>query len=94
MFLAKVVGNVVSTHKDPKLQGMKLLIVQPFDPKKQTKQTSLVAVDTVGAGIGELILYVTGTAGRIGAKKMDAPIDAAIVAIVDELDVREDIEDQ
>lgn len=90
MFLAKVIGNVVSTHKDPKLQGMKLLIVQPFDPKKQTKQTSLVAVDTVGAGGGETVLVVRGSSARRNVSD-EAPVDAAIVGIVDSMEIEDEV---
>lgn len=94
MHLGRIIGTVVATRKDEKLVGTKLMITQPLNIDLQAKSEPIIAVDTVGAGIGELILYVTGTASRIAAKKMDAPIDAAIVAIVDHLDVREDIDNQ
>ncbi len=94
MHLGRIIGNVVATRKDENLVGTKLMITQPLNINLEPKSEPIVAVDTVGAGIGELILYVTGTAGRIGARKMDAPIDAAIVAIVDELDIREDKQNQ
>lgn len=94
MHLGRIIGTVVATRKDEKLIGTKLMITQPLNINLEPKSEPLVAVDTVGAGIGELILYVTGTAARIAAKKMDAPIDAAIVAIVDDLDVREAIDNQ
>ncbi|MEW9081941.1 EutN/CcmL family microcompartment protein [Caldanaerobacter subterraneus] len=85
MFLGRVIGTVVATRKDEKLIGHKLLITQPLDLELKPKGDPIIAVDTVGAGIGELIIYVTGTAGRIAARKMDAPIDVAIVGIVDNL---------
>lgn len=94
MHLGRIIGTVVATRKDEKLIGTKLMITQPLNINLEPKSEPLVAVDTVGAGIGELILYVTGTAARIAAKKMDAPIDASIVAIVDDLDVREAIDNQ
>lgn len=94
MFLGRIIGTVVATRKDEKLVGTKLMITQPLDIDLQPNSDPIIAVDTVGAGIGELIIYVRGSAARIGARKTDAPIDAAIVAIVDELDVREDSEDQ
>jgi ethanolamine utilization protein EutN len=94
LHLGRIIGTVVATRKDEKLVGTKLMITQPLNIDLQAKSEPIIAVDTVGAGIGELILYVTGTASRIAAKKMDAPIDAAIVAIVDHLDVREDIDNQ
>jgi ethanolamine utilization protein EutN len=85
VFLGRVIGTVVATRKDEKLIGHKLLITQPLDLELKPKGDPIIAVDTVGAGIGELIIYVTGTAGRIAARKMDAPIDVAIVGIVDNL---------
>lgn len=85
MFLGRVIGTVVATRKDEKLIGHKLLITQPLDIELKPKGDPIIAVDTVGAGVGELIIYVTGTAGRIAARKMDAPIDVAIVGIVDNL---------
>jgi ethanolamine utilization protein EutN len=94
LFLGRIIGTVVATRKDEKLVGTKLMITQPLDIELQPKSDPIIAVDTVGAGIGELIIYVRGSAARIGARKTDAPIDAAIVAIVDELDVREDSENQ
>lgn len=85
MRIGKVIGTAVATRKDEKLIGSKLMITQPLDIALSPKGDPIVAVDTVGAGIGELIIYVTGTASRIAARKMDAPIDAAIVGIVDEI---------
>lgn len=94
MHLGRIIGTVVATRKDDKLVGTKLMITQPLTLDLKPKSEPIIAVDTVGAGIGELILYVNGTAGRIAAKKMDAPIDAAIVAIVDEMDVRDGMDNQ
>lgn len=85
MRIGKVIGTLVATRKDEKLIGSKLMITQPLDIDLNPKGDPIVAVDTVGAGIGELIIYATGTASRIAARKMDAPIDAAIVGIVDEI---------
>lgn len=89
MLLGKVIGTVVATRKDEKLVGSKLMITQPLNLDQTPKGEPIIAVDTVGAGIGELVIYTTGTAGRIAARKMDAPIDAAIVGIVDNIDVTE-----
>lgn len=94
MHLGRIIGTVVATRKDEKLVGTKLMITQPLNIDLEPKSEPIIAVDTVGAGIGELILFVTGTASRIAAKKMDAPIDAAIVAIVDDLDVRDGLDNQ
>ena len=91
MHIGKIIGTVVATRKDEKLIGSKLMITQPLDLKSKPKGQPFVAVDTVGAGVGEIVLYVNGTAGRIAAKKLDSPIDAAIVGIVDNIDVDEDL---
>lgn len=87
MFIGKVIGTVVATRKDEKLTGSKLMITQPLNLKLEPKGDAIVAVDTVGAGIGELVFYSRGTAARIAARKMDAPIDAAIVGIIDLIDL-------
>ncbi len=87
MRIGKVIGTIVATRKDEKLIGSKLMITQPLDLDLKPKGDPLIAVDTVGAGIGELVAFTTGTASRIAARKMDAPIDAAIVGIIDEIDI-------
>ena len=87
MRMGKVIGTLVATKKDEKLIGSKLMITQPLDASLNPKGNPIVAVDTVGAGIGELIIFATGTASRIAARKMDAPIDAAIVGIIDEINM-------
>lgn len=87
MRIGKVIGTVVATRKDEKLTGAKLMITQPLDIKLNPKGDPIVSVDTVGSGIGELVIFVTGAASRIAAKKLDAPIDAAIVAIIDEITI-------
>jgi ethanolamine utilization protein EutN len=84
MIIGKVVGTVVATRKNDKLVGSKLLIVEPFD--KMEKGTGrFIAIDNVGAGIGENVLVATGSAARIGCNMVEAPIDAAIVGIVDNI---------
>ncbi len=80
MIIGKITGSVVSTRKNEKLVGSKFLIVQPLDKEIH----SIVAIDNVGAGIGETVLVATGSAARIGCAMTDAPVDAAIVGIVDE----------
>lgn len=87
MFMGRVIGTVVATRKDEKLTGSKLMITQPLNVKLEPIGEAIVAVDTVGAGIGELVFYSRGTAARIAARKMDAPIDAAIVGIIDLIDL-------
>ena len=81
MIIGKVIGSVVSTRKNENLVGSKFMIVEPQSGDKNNK---IVAVDNVGAGIGERVLVAFGSAARIGCDKRTAPIDAAIVGIVDE----------
>ena len=83
MIIGKVVGSVVSTRKNENLIGNKFLIVEPT--AEMGKVGNIVAIDNVGAGIGEIVLVATGSAARIGCGLDNAPIDAAIVGIVDEL---------
>lgn len=90
MKLGKVIGNVVSTHKDPKLNGQKLLIVEPFDPKTKESFLPIVAADGVGAGNNEIVLYITGSGARTSIGK-ELPIDAAIVGIVDSIEVNGEV---
>lgn len=88
MKIGRVIGTVVATRKDEKLTGAKFMVTQPLDVGLNPKGDPIIAVDTVGAGIGELVLYVTGTAGRIAVRKMDSPIDASIVGIIDEITIK------
>ena len=90
MFLGKVIGNVVATQKDPKFQGMKLLLVQPYvnrDRALVVSGSSIVAVDSVGAGEGECVLFTQGSSARLTPSTREAPIDAVIVGIVDTVEV-------
>ncbi|MBE5742019.1 MAG: ethanolamine utilization protein EutN [Clostridiales bacterium] len=82
MLIGKVVGYVVSTRKCDNLVGNKFMIVEPIPSLKVDNR--IVAVDKVGAGIGELVLVAQGSAARIGCGSPQAPIDAAIVGIIDE----------
>lgn len=83
MVIGKVVGSVVSTRKNTNLIGNKFLVIEPIEDMGINNK--IVAIDNVGAGIGEIVLVATGSAARIGCGQSDAPIDAAIVGIVDEL---------
>jgi ethanolamine utilization protein EutN len=83
MIVGKVVGSVVATRKNENLVGSKFLIVEPFESMEQGKGR-IVAIDNVGAGIGEIVLVAKGSAARIGCNLKDAPVDAAIVGIVDD----------
>ncbi len=92
MLLARVVGTVVATRKDPRLEGKKLLIVTPLTPEQveghhgvtsPTKANYLVAVDTVDAGYRETVILVQGSSARMAATCKDCPVDTAIVGVVD-----------
>src|SRR5213079_3147738 len=93
MFLAKVEGSVVATKKDPSMAGRKLLLLRPqlVDEKDPTKfragTNTIIAVDSVGAGVGELVMFCQGSSARLAASLKDAPVDAVIVGIVDSVDV-------
>jgi ethanolamine utilization protein EutN len=89
MVLGKVVGTVVATRKDSRLVSTKLLVVRPMDPKGKAEGHYLVAVDTVDAGVGETVLVVSGSSARMADGLKDCPVDAAIVGIVDEIEVRD-----
>lgn len=83
MIIGKVVGSLFSTRKSDKLVGNKFMIVEPVE-NMRTNGSRLVAIDIIGAGIGEYVLVAQGSAARIGCDMSDAPIDAAIVGIIDE----------
>lgn len=88
MILARVVGTVVSTRKEEKIEGIKFLLLEKIDPVTlQGKGDYLVAMDCVGAGKGEIVFYVSGSSARMTAITEGKPSDAAIVAIVDEIEV-------
>jgi microcompartment protein CcmK/EutM len=89
MILARIVGTVVSTRKDPRLDGKKLLIVKPISPEGKDDAGYLVAIDTVDAGFRETVLVVSGSSARLAAECKDRPIDAAIVGIVDTIKLDE-----
>ena len=87
MLLARVIGSVVSTRKSEKLVGAKLLIVDPVDFVQQKGEGKpLVAIDSVGAGEGEIVLVVQGSSARLTDASKDAPTDATIMAIVDSVE--------
>lgn len=82
--IGKVIGTIVSTRKHHKLVGSKLLIVETFSKGESAQETQFVAVDTVGAGIGELVLVVQGSSARFSMDADGVPVDAAIVGIIDD----------
>ncbi len=88
MYLGKVIGTVVSTIKVPALTGSKFLIVEKINQDLTAKKQTEIAVDTVGAGDGETVIVVGGSSARMAnGKKNDLPVDAAIVGIVDTVEV-------
>ncbi len=88
MILAKVVGTVVATRKDERLVSSKLLVARPIDPSGKPEANYLVAVDTVDAGVGETVLLVSGSSARMAAGLKDCPVDAAIIGVIDSIDVK------
>lgn len=91
MKTAIVIGTIVATRKEEGLVGSKLLLTQPVNMDKEPIGEPFIAVDTVGAGIGEFVMYATGTASRNAANKPKSSIDAAIVGIIDGVDIRMDL---
>jgi ethanolamine utilization protein EutN len=90
MQLAKVIGDVVVTRKDESLVGIKLLIVQPLSPGREPAGRPLVAVDAVGAGVGEDVFFVRGKEASFPFYPAEPPVDAAIVGIVDHWDLEKE----
>ena len=89
MLLARIVGTVVATRKDPRLVSNKLLLARPVDPQGKAEGNYLVAVDTVDAGVGETVLVASGSSARMASGMKDCPVDAAVVGIVDHVDLTE-----
>ena len=83
MHIARVIGNVVVTRKDENLAGITLLIIQPLTPEREAAGRTLVAVDSVGAGVGEEVFFVRGKEASFPFFPVEAPVDAGIVGIVD-----------
>lgn len=88
MLLARVVGTVVSTRKEPKIEGFKFLLLEKIDPASmEGKKDFVVAMDTVGAGFGEVVFFVAGSSARMTTATEGKPSDASIIAIVDSIDL-------
>ncbi len=83
MLLARVVGSIVATRKDPRLEGKTLLIIKPVTPDGTDEGGYVIAVDTVGAGYREKVIVVQGSSARMADGCKDKPVDASIVGIVD-----------
>jgi microcompartment protein CcmK/EutM len=89
MVLARVVGNVVSTRKEPKIEGIKFLMLEKINPETmQGLGDYVVAMDGVGANVGEIVFYVAGSSARMTSVTEGKPADATISAIVDAIDIR------
>ena len=87
MKLGRIVGTVVSTTKDEKVDGLKLYIVRDLSMKMADKDSFVVAADSVGAGVGEVVLYASGSSARQTKATDGRPIDACVMAIVDQIDI-------
>lgn len=87
MWVGKIIGTLVATPKDDSLTGSKLLIVQPLDFGSRTAGRAIVAVDAIGAGTGETVLVVEGSSARHVHGKPNSAVDAAIVGIIDNIEL-------
>ena len=87
MLLGRVTGTVVATRKEPLAEGWKLLVVRQLDAEDKETGGYVVAADAVGAGVGEVVLYASGSSARNTAMTKDRPCDAVIMAIVDQWEV-------
>jgi ethanolamine utilization protein EutN len=87
MIIGRILGTVVATRKDERLQGKKLLLVRPITLQGEDESSYLVAVDTVGAGFREKVLVVSGSSARLAEGMKDRPVDAAIIGIIDTVEV-------
>jgi len=86
MNVGRIIGTVVASRKDPKLEGLKLLLVQQTDLTGASKGGQLVAVDSVGAGLGEVVLYCQGSSARQTQETENRPVDTVVMAIIDEIE--------
>jgi microcompartment protein CcmK/EutM len=91
MIVGKIVGTVVSTRKDPKLEGLKLMVVQQTDLAGSPKGGQVVAIDSVGAGVGEIVLCASGSSARQTDSTQNRPVDTVIMAIVDTIEVGNEV---
>jgi microcompartment protein CcmK/EutM len=94
MFLGKVVGTVWSTKKTPDLEGVRFLIVHPYDLDKEPTKNIVVVADRLGAGIGEIVMCAYGKAARTAIGNQEMAIEAAVVAIVDRMDIQDTVSDE
>jgi len=87
MKLGRIVGTVVSTRKDPKIEGLRFYLVQDLTLKLKGKESFVVAADVMGAGVGEVVLYASGSSARQTDQTNARPVDAVVMAIVDAIDL-------
>jgi ethanolamine utilization protein EutN len=87
MDLAKVIGKVWATQKDPQLEGLKMQLIQPIDSQKKNVGKPIIAVDTVGAGEGDFVFFITSSEAVIPLKNKPALSDASIIGIVDRINI-------
>ena len=87
MLLGRVVGTLVATRKEPTLEGLTLLVVRPCEPDGKPIGAPVVCADAVGAGVGELVLWAAGSSARQTTVTTNRPVDATVMAIVDEVEV-------
>lgn len=87
MLLAKVIGTVVSTRKDPQVEGFKFMLLRQVDPDTSKEGAAVVANDAVGCGVGEYVLYASGSSARQTVMTKDKPCDAVIMAVVDQWEI-------
>ena len=89
MLIGKVIGTVVATKKDPELEGLRFLLVKGADERGEAKGPIVVAADSVGAGVGELVLYAAGSSARQTTITNNRPVDHVVMAIVDLIEVEQ-----
>jgi len=90
MILATIIGTVVATRKDEALVSHKLLVARPLSPRGKAEGGYIVAVDTVDAGVGDTVLIVSGSSARMASGLKDHPVDAAIVGVVDTVEITDE----
>ena len=87
MMIARVIGTLVSTRKEPTIEGLRFMVCQPVDTDGEKAGAPVVAADAVGAGVGEMVLYASGSSARQTTATQNRPVDAVIMAIVDNWEV-------
>lgn len=87
MLLGKIIGTVVASKKEPELEGLRMLLVRELDPDMKATGKTIVAVDAVNAGVGEVILFAAGSSARQTAMTNNRPVDHVIMAVVDMVEI-------